>query len=126
MAARMLLIMIGICTALLAYSQKKSTLPVNKQAILKSIEKQQDQLIKLSDLIWELAETAMKETQSSLLLADYAESHGFKVTKGVAQIPTAFVAEYGSGKPIIGIMGEFDALPGLSQKATAIPEELKA
>jgi aminobenzoyl-glutamate utilization protein B len=55
----------------------------------------------------------MKETKSSKVLADYAQEQGFRVTRGV-EIPTAF-AEYGS-LPIIGVLGEFDALPGLSQK----------
>jgi aminobenzoyl-glutamate utilization protein B len=58
----------------------------------------------------------MKETKSSKVLADYAQEQGFRVTRGVAEIPTAFIAEYGSGLPIIGVLGEFDALPGLSKK----------
>ena len=49
------------------------------------------------------------------MLANYAEKNGMKVTRGVAEIPTAFTATYGSGKPVISILGEFDALPGLSQ-----------
>lgn len=96
----------------------------NKKAILASVEKHQQELIKLSDQVWGFAETAMRETKSSKALADYAEAQGFKVTRGVAEIPTAFVAEYGSGKPIIGVLGEFDALPGLSQKAQATKEAL--
>ncbi|MFZ9661924.1 MAG: amidohydrolase, partial [Chitinophagaceae bacterium] len=66
------------------------------------------------------------EHQSSKVLSDYAEKQGFKVTKNIADIPTAFIAEYGSGKPIIGILGEFDALPGLSQKAQPVQEPLNA
>jgi len=97
----------------------------NKSAVLSSVEKHQQDLIKLSDQIWGFAETAMRETQSSKVLSDYAESQGFKVTRGVAAIPTAFIAEFGSGKPIIGILGEFDALPGLSQKAQPMKEALK-
>lgn len=58
----------------------------------------------------------MKEHKSAKVLSDYAEQQGFRVQRNVAEIPTAFIAEYGSGKPIIGILGEFDALPGLSQK----------
>jgi len=54
--------------------------------------------------------------KSSRDLSSFAQANGFKVTRGVGEIPTAFVAEYGSGHPIIGILGEFDALPGLSQK----------
>jgi aminobenzoyl-glutamate utilization protein B len=96
----------------------------NKKAVLNSVEKHQQELIKLSDQIWGFAETAMKETKSSKVLADYAQQQGFRVTRGVAEIPTAFIAEYGSGQPIIGILGEFDALPGLSQKAQPIKEAL--
>ena len=98
----------------------------NKASVLKSIEKHQDELTKISDQIWGFAEIAMREHQSAKVLADYAETQGFKVTRGVAGIPTAFIAEYGSGKPIIGILGEFDALPGLSQKAQPTKEALKA
>jgi len=97
---------------------------INKKAIITSVEKHQQELITISDQIWAFAETAMKETQSAKALADYAEIQGFKVSRGVAGIPTAFIAEYGSGKPIIGVLGEFDALPGLSQKAQPVKETL--
>ena len=103
-------------------AQKLTT--ANKNAVLASVEKHQQELIKLSDQVWGFAEIAMKETKSSKLLADYAEAQGFKVTRGVAEIPTAFVAEYGGGNPIIGVLGEFDALPGLSQKAQPTKEPL--
>lgn len=96
----------------------------NKNAVFASVEKHQQELIKLSDQIWGFAEIAMRETKSSKVLADYAEAQGFKVTRGVAAIPTAFIAEFGSGKPIIGVLGEFDALPGLSQKAQPTKEAL--
>ena len=107
----------------LLFAQKKIA-SANKKAVLASVEKHQQELIKLSDQIWGFAETAMKETQSAKVLADYAEVQGFKVTRGVAEIPTAFIAEFGSGKPIIGVLGEFDALPGLSQKAQPTKEAL--
>jgi aminobenzoyl-glutamate utilization protein B len=96
----------------------------NKKEVLLSVDKHQKELIALSDQIWGFAETALLETKSSKVLADYAEAQGFKVTRGVAEVPTAFIAEYGSGKPIIGILGEFDALPGLSQKAQPTKEAL--
>jgi aminobenzoyl-glutamate utilization protein B len=96
----------------------------NKKAVLASVEKHQGELIRLSNQIWGFAETAMKETKSSKVLADYAQEQGFKVTRGIAEIPTAFIAEYGSGLPIIGVLGEFDALPGLSQKAQPTKEAL--
>jgi len=93
-----------------------------KSAAVASIEKHQPELISLSDKIWALAETALRENKSSKLLADYAEQQGFKVERGVANMPTAFVATHGEGKPIIGILGEFDALPGISQKASSTKE----
>jgi aminobenzoyl-glutamate utilization protein B len=68
----------------------------------------------------------LRETQSSKALADWAEAEGFRVTRGVANMPTAFVAEFGSGKPVIGIMGEYDALPGISQKAQPTKAALEA
>ena len=61
----------------------------------------------------------MQEFKSSALLIKTLEDEGFKVEKGVAGMPTCFVATWGSGKPVIGILGEFDALPGLSQKANS-------
>jgi len=103
---------------------QKTISSANKNAVLASVEKHQQELIKLSDQVWGFAETAMRETRSSKVLADYAEAQGFKVTRGVADIPTAFIAEFGSGKPIIGVLGEFDALPGLSQKAQPTKEAL--
>ncbi len=79
------------------------------------IDKQFGSLSQLSDQIWAFEEIAFQETQSSEALSNYAEQLGFRVQRGVAEIPTAFVAEFGSGSPVIGILGEFDALPGLSQ-----------
>lgn len=106
-------------------AQKPKANP-NKAAAIQSVEKHQTELIGLSDKIWAYAETALKEFKSSKELADYAEGQGFKVTRNVAGMPTAFVAEFGSGKPIIGILGEYDALPGISQKAQATQEPLQA
>jgi aminobenzoyl-glutamate utilization protein B len=96
------------------YGQRMSK---NKKAVISSVETHKEELIALSDQIWAAAETAFKENVSSKLLADYAEKQGFTVERGVAGMPTAFVASYGSGSPVIGVLGEFDALPGISQKA---------
>jgi aminobenzoyl-glutamate utilization protein B len=67
--------------------------------------------------IWSYAEIAFEERRSSKRLSSLLESQGFQVELGVAGIPMAFIATYGSGKPVVGILGELDALPGLSQKA---------
>ena len=80
------------------------------------IEDHQDTFKTLSKQIWNFAETGDQEYQSAQLLADTLEGVGFQVSRGIAEIPTAFVASYGSGKPILAILGEYDALPGLSQK----------
>lgn len=69
------------------------------------------------------AETSLTEHRSSKLLADMLERGGFRVERGVADMPTAFVATYGSGRPVIGIIAEYDALPGLSQKAASAVKE---
>lgn len=76
----------------------------------------------ISDAIWNYAELGMQEFKSSAILIKTLEEEGFYVEKGVAGMPTCFVASWGSGKPVIGILGEFDALPGLSQKALC-PEQ---
>jgi len=120
------ILLFAVCYASIAAAQENKTVPVNKQAVLNSIVKQEKELISLSDQVWSFAEIAMKEHQSAKVLSAYAEQKGFKVTRNVADIPTAFIAEYGSGKPIIGILGEFDALPGLSQKAIPSKEALNA
>src|SRR5262249_54481682 len=98
----------------------------NKEEAVASIEKRKAEMIKLSDQIWAFAETALREHKSSKALSDYAEQQGFKVERGVAGMPTAFVATYGQGRPVIGILGEFDALPGISQKASPAKEPLEA
>jgi len=96
-----------------------------KEEAVAAIEKRAADLIGLSDQVWAFAETALLETRSSRLLADYAERQGLRVRRGVAGMPTAFVAEFGQGRPLIGILGEYDALPGLSQKASPTKEALE-
>jgi len=108
---------------IVTFPQQK--LPKGKQDIDNAIETHKKDLIAISDEIWAKAETAFEEYDSSKILSDYAETNGFTVEKGVAGMPTAFVATYGSGKPVIGILGEYDALPGISQKAVPIKEPLK-
>jgi aminobenzoyl-glutamate utilization protein B len=98
----------------------------NKEEAVASVEKRKAEMIKLSDQIWAFAETALREHKSSEALSRYAEQQGFKVERGVAGMPTAFMASYGQGQPIIGILGEFDALPGISQKASPVKEPLEA
>ncbi len=97
-----------------------------KEEVVASVERHKAELTGLSDQIWAFAETALRETRSSKVLADYAEKQGFEVKRNVSGMPTAFVASYGEGRPLIGILGEFDALPGISQKASTTKEPLEA
>ena len=108
---------------LVAFGQK---IPKDKKQLIASVENHKEELISISDQIWANAEIAFQETESSKLLADYAEANGFAVERGVADIPTAFIATYGEGKPVISVLGEFDALPGISQKAQPTKEPLEA
>jgi aminobenzoyl-glutamate utilization protein B len=80
------------------------------------IRTNRDRFINLSNQIWDFAELGFTEKRSSELLAGALEAEGFTVRRGVADIPTAFVASFGVGKPVIAILGEYDALPGLSQE----------
>jgi aminobenzoyl-glutamate utilization protein B len=116
------LMLVIVCSAT-AQSRKISP---NKKSVEETIDKRASEMIAISDKIWAHAEIAFQETESYKLLADYAEANGFTVERGVAEIPTAFIATYGSGSPVIGILGEFDALPGLSQKAVPVKDPLAA
>jgi len=78
----------------------------------------------IAHTIWTYAEMGYQEKQSSALLQNTLKNEGFTIKSGVADIPTAFIAEYGSGSPVIAILGEYDALPGLSQQA--VPEKESA
>ncbi len=86
-------------------------------AILQSIDAKKDVYTNVAKQIWDYAELGFQEERSSALLQKTLADAGFTVEKGVAGMPTAFVAAYGSGKPVVAIVGEFDALPGLSQSA---------
>ena len=112
-----------LLAGIVAFGQK---IPKDKKQLIASVENHKEDLISISDKIWANAEIAFQETESSKLLADYAEANGFTVERGVANIPTAFIATYGEGKPVISVLGEFDALPGISQKAQPTKEPLEA
>ena len=99
---------------------------MDKREVYGIIDAAGEELAALSDTIWGYAELAFRETRSAGALADALEREGFQVERGIAGIETAFLGRYGSGRPVIGILGEFDALSGLSQKAgTAVREALE-
>lgn len=84
--------------------------------MMRWIDENQPLFTRLSDQIWSFAELGYREVKSARLLADTLQQAGFRVERGVAGIPTAFVGNYGAGAPVIAILGEYDALPGLSQQ----------
>ncbi len=92
-----------------------------KKQVINHIESNKLKYEKIADNIWEYAEVGYQEEKSSEDLISLLDDAGFQITKGVAEIPTAFIAEYNKGGPVIGILGEYDALPGLSQ--TRDPEK---
>lgn len=99
-----------------------------EQEMMSRIDARYDQTAQIARQIWEWAEVGYQEEKSSSLLQDTLSNAGFTIEKGVAGIPTAFVAEYGSDGPIIAILAEFDALPGINQDdvPTRTPIEGKA
>ncbi|MFN7119515.1 MAG: amidohydrolase [Saprospiraceae bacterium] len=108
----LLLILAGVS---ILFAQK------NEQEVLKSIDARYNDYSSIARKIWEFAEVGYQEVQSSALLQETLKKEGFNLETGVAGIPTAFVASYGQGKPVIAILGEFDALPGVSQ--ADVPEK---
>jgi hypothetical protein len=93
-----------------------------KQEAMQFLDEHTEEFVSISDAIWSYAELGFQEYESSNLLANTLKHYGFKVEIGVAGIPTAISATWGSGKPVIGITGEYDALPGLSQRALPYKE----
>ncbi len=116
------ILLLSMMFILFMYSAQAQSIRIIKKELKQSIDKHETELINTSDAIWEAAETALLEFESSKILIDYAKKNGFNVDEGVAGIKTAFTASYGSGRPIIGILGEFDANAGISQKRKPVKE----
>jgi aminobenzoyl-glutamate utilization protein B len=95
-----------------------------KRDALSWVDENEKRVVEVSDKIWDYTELGFIEHKSAKLLSDTLEKHGFRVERGVAGMPTAFVATWGKGGPVIGVMGEYDALMGVSQKKTPHKEPL--
>jgi len=118
-----ILLTASLCATLFALHAQKSTTNITalKEEAIKDIDGKYQDYKNISLQIWNFAEVGYKEQKSSALLKQTLQNNGFTVEAGVAGIPTAFVASFGSGKPVIAILAEYDALPGLSQQA--VPEK---
>lgn len=91
---------------------------VQKQAV-EHVDRIREEILQVNQSIWDFAEVGLEEHKSSALLVERLKAAGFDVKHGIAGMPTAFVASYGQGKPVVGLLCEYDALPGLSQKRAA-------
>ncbi len=115
-----MLIRLASLVALMLFTVQ--TAQAQKQTMVDRIQQRESTTWDWASRIWNLSEPGYQEVESARLLADALEAAGFHVERGVAEIPTAFTATFGSGSPVIAILGEYDALPGLSQQA--VPEQL--
>jgi aminobenzoyl-glutamate utilization protein B len=120
-------IMFGLCiTCLIVGSTLAATARAQEspRELLDFIDARAGQTIEIAGALWNFAEVGYKEVRSSKLLQDTLAAEGFEIDSAVAGIPTAFVASYGSGEPVIGVLAEFDALPGITQDAVAVRSPL--
>ncbi len=95
------------------------------QYVIDWLDQNQSRFNEMADEIWRNPEIGWKEFLASRLQADYLQSEGFSITWNIGEIQTAFMAEWGQGKPILGFIGEYDALPGLSQKLQPVKEAIE-
>ena len=101
-----------------------SQISLSDESLDKSINSHQEEFQNLALKIWDLAEVGYQEYKSSALLQESLESKGFRI-ETLPYMPTGFIAEYGIGSPVIAILGEFDALPGISQSSSPFKETYK-
>jgi aminobenzoyl-glutamate utilization protein B len=112
-------------TLVLLYSAtlRAQTLSPEKQTALQAVDELATEIHAWAMKLWDYSEIALMEAQSAEFLAAVLEEEGFTVERGVADMPTAFIASWGSGRPIIGILAEYDALPGVGN--AAVPRRAK-
>ena len=108
------LFLVLLTTTTVAYGQDYT------ETVLKNIDEQADHYSDIARKIWDLAEVGYQEVRSCKLLQEPLKAAGFSIEVGIADLPTAFVATYGNGEPVIALLAEYDALPGITQ--AAVPE----
>ena len=120
MKSKIYLISTLLLLAAYAHGQKISK---EKQKIIDALDQKQALYSGTAMQIWNHAEIGYKEFKSCVLLQDLLKKEGFEVEEGVASLPTGFIASYGSGKPVVGILAAYDSLPGVSQEAVPYQKE---
>ena len=121
-----LAVLLAVGRGVAADDDDRPTLSEAQRTAVADVEDRSDLIKDVNRKIWEYAEVGLEEHRSSTLLQKSLKDNGFKIRRGVAGMPTAFVATYGTGKPIIGILAEYDALPGMSQQVNPIRGPVKA
>jgi aminobenzoyl-glutamate utilization protein B len=110
---------IVLAAGIVALGSSSSVTAQGSESILDFIDSRYESTATLARTLWEFAEVGYQETRSSTLLQQTLDGEGFAIETGIAGIPTAFTATYGSGGPVIAILAEFDALPGINQDAVS-------
>jgi aminobenzoyl-glutamate utilization protein B len=120
-------ILVGVCLScgFVANAQEIALRP-SQQTAMADVRKREAELKDVNQQIWKFAEVGLDEVRSSALLVEKLKAGGFAVKSGVAGMPTALMASYGSGDPVIAILAEYDALPDLSQKVSPVQEPVEA
>jgi aminobenzoyl-glutamate utilization protein B len=107
------ILLLGCSQAALAQAE----ISPEKQTAIEQVDALEPEIERMSLELWNYSETALRETRSAAFLADVLEEEGFTLERGVAGMPTAFVAQWGQGGPVIGILAEYDALPDIGNEA---------
>ena len=94
-----------------------------KLAAIAAVDEKADLVAYVANQVWEYAELSLQEEKSAAMYCEVLEREGFAVEKGICNISTAFSASYGSGRPLIGFLAEYDALSGMSQTAGSLERE---
>ncbi len=115
---RFLLLSIIIAACSVVGRADETPLRKTQQTAVDDVNRRADELKAVNKAIWEFAEVGLQEVQSSALLVRKLRTAGFEVSEGISNMPTAFVASFGQGKPVIGLLAEYDALPGMSQRVS--------
>jgi len=106
---------LSLSVVLFVFQLSTAQFSAEEAKVLEELDKKSGDYFGIAKKIWDYAEVGYQEERSSKLLQETLQEAGFKIEAGVAEIPTAFVATYGSGRPVIGLLGEYDALPGITQ-----------
>ena len=115
-----LILVVVLTFAAQSFAGPEPDLTVCQKDIVAHLDSIRPELVEINQAIWSYAELGLQETRSAARLVQALRSSGFRIKENVSGMPTAFVAEYGSGEPVVGILAEYDALPELSQEATGV------